>query len=67
VWFTLALPLGHGAQRESRAPGPKGRKPELRADVAMDTSTDALPVRREMESMFALPLRKLHEIRDWKE
>ena len=28
------------------------------ADVAMDTSTDAYQVRREMESMFATPLQK---------
>jgi len=28
------------------------------ADVAMDTSTDAYKVRREMENMFALPIQK---------
>ena len=51
-------PLGLAHQVKVVRPVKKGQSLSW-ADVAMDTSTDAYKVRREMESMFALPLQKV--------
>ena len=51
------VPLGLAHNVKVVRPVKKGQSLSWE-DVAMDTSTDAYKVRREMENMFALPLQK---------